>query len=476
MKAGRLTALTLVASVALGACDVAPAGTPPAADADTSNPIARPSLPVPTSSETPPLAQPSPSGDAAGAPTFAPIRGTAFGSDSLVETAATSDGGLYVAASLRSEEDIGAVTITALDGTGAVRPGWPVGLGVEVDSCEIAVADDDSLRLACDATAYAFEVDGRPLPGWPVDLGGGAESAIVVGRELRAQIADRIWVAVSPDGSTAIQRGRIEPASYVASTEPTTDAEGEPIEGMPWSVTLSDSTGLLPGWPVEVPFSASEPVVGRDGTVYLVALGKEEGTSQLIVISRTGKRLASRAALINDVPPHDGSWYGPYIPQSPVVGPDGSVWVVGQSRAYAFDPQGRLRAGWPAKLGAPLADTGYCSEECDIDCYYLPADPFIDRAGTLYVLRATSSKSTGGSILAIGLDGNVVPGWPVQLKRAGSEFWYGTVGPDGTVFVDAYEPEPEVNRTDSCAEPASLTALAIRPDSTVRYRVTLIDP
>jgi hypothetical protein len=83
------------------------------------------------------------------------------------------------------------------------------------------------------------------------------------------------------------------------------------------------------------------------------------------------------------------------------------------------------------------------------------------------------STSAGGSVVAIGLDGKVVPGWPVRLKRAGSEFWYGKVGPDGTVFVDAYEPEPRLRR---CPEAMSLTTLALRPDGSVRYRVTLVDP
>jgi hypothetical protein len=490
MRVGRLTALVLVPCVVLAACDAGSAGSPhasaqvpsrtasasftPSVIPEASKPIAAPGEPTSAPSPTSPSVQPTPSGEPTQPSAWTPVRGTAYGSDPAVVYAGTSDGGMYVAVSAGWADDNGTVTLTALDSTGAVRRGWPARLGDEVGPCEIAAAADDSLRLLCDATAYAFDLQGNLLEGWPVDIGGEPWTMAVVGSDLQVQIGKRRWVTVGADGRMSTRTGLTPgPSQYTATIEEAM-YRGEPTASRPWRVTLSNSTGVLPGWPVKVPGSASQPVVGTDGTVYLVALAKEG--SRLIVISRAGKRLASRTALINDVPPHDGSWYGPYIPQSPVVGSDGSVWVVGGSRAYAFDPQGRLRDGWPAKLQAPLADTGYCSSECDIDCYYLPADPFIDQAGTLYVLRAPTSKAGGGSVLAIGLDGKVVPGWPVSLKRSGSAFWHGSVGPDGSVFVDAYEPEPKVKRTDACFEPASLTMLAIRPDSTVRYRVTLVDP
>ncbi len=60
------------------------------------------------------------------------------------------------------------------------------------------------------------------------------------------------------------------------------------------------------------------------------------------------------------------------------------------------------------------------------------------------------------------------PGWPVELKRAGSEFWSVVVGPDGTAYALAIEPES--SRTSSAS------ILAIAPDSTVRYTTTIIDP
>ena len=53
------------------------------------------------------------------------------------------------------------------------------------------------------------------------------------------------------------------------------------------------------------------------------------------------------------------------------------------------------------------------------------------------------------------------PGWPVELKRAGSEFWSVVVGPDGTAYALAIEPESSPT--------SSASILAIAPDSTVRY-------
>ena len=480
MKADRLPALALAVGVVLAACDAAPAGTPPAsgqaspgptgqaatnpADPGTSHRIASPDLPAPTPSDAP--SPSTPSGDPGGPTGWTPVHGSAYGDGGLT-TAPMHDGGLYIVVHGWPE------VLTSLDRAGEVRPGWPVTLRTDY-GCDFGVAVDDSVRAVCGSAAYAYDAQGRSLDGWPVELGDESRAMAVAGRDLHVQIAKRQWVTVGPDGVVESREGRMPEADrYRATIRWAVDRWGEPTEAKPWKVTLSGAKGVLRGWPVMVPGSASEPVVGKDGTVYLVAMGKRYGSSRLIVINRAGKRVTSRTAFMKDVPPHDGTWYGPYIPQSPLVGPDGSVWVVGRTSAYAFDPKGRLRDGWPVKLRGEPGSTGYCGPCGDTDCYTHPTVPFIDQAGTLYVLRAPSSKSTGGSVLAIGLDGKVVPGWPVRLKRAGSEFWYGKVGPDGTVFVDAYEPEPKLRQ---CPEAMSLTTLALRPDSTIRYRVTLVDP
>jgi hypothetical protein len=70
--------------------------------------------------------------------------------------------------------------------------------------------------------------------------------------------------------------------------------------------------------------------------------------------------------------------------------------------------------------------------------------------------------------VAIAPDGTVRPGWPVYLTKAGAAFWSVDVGADGTVYALAVEPET--------GRMTSATILAIAPDSTVRYRTTVVEP
>ena len=62
----------------------------------------------------------------------------------------------------------------------------------------------------------------------------------------------------------------------------------------------------------------------------------------------------------------------------------------------------------------------------------------------------------------------MIDGWPVTLTRRGSEFWSIVVGPDGTAYAMAIEPEPNGSH--------SATILAIAPDSDIRYNVTIVEP
>jgi hypothetical protein len=72
---------------------------------------------------------------------------------------------------------------------------------------------------------------------------------------------------------------------------------------------------------------------------------------------------------------------------------------------------------------------------------------------------------TGGSIIAIGLDGQSRPGWPIILRRADAAFTSVVIGPDGTVYAVATEPE--------AGDRFSVTILAITPNGRVRYRTTV---
>ena len=93
--------------------------------------------------------------------------------------------------------------------------------------------------------------------------------------------------------------------------------------------------------------------------------------------------------------------------------------------------------------------------------------PAVGPESTLYLPRQARDTSVGGRIIAVGPDGRVRAGWPVELTRPGAEFWSVVVGSDGTVYALAIEPEP--------SDGFSASILAIAPDSTVLWTTTIID-
>ena len=104
-------------------------------------------------------------------------------------------------------------------------------------------------------------------------------------------------------------------------------------------------------------------------------------------------------------------------------------------------------------------EAGYCPK---------PAIPAVGPDETLVLPLEARTSKIGGSLVAVGMEGQVNPGWPVELKRPGAEFWAVAVGPDGTTYALAIEPE--------AGGKSSASVLAIAPDSTVLWTTTIIDP
>ena len=158
-------------------------------------------------------------------------------------------------------------------------------------------------------------------------------------------------------------------------------------------------------------------------------------------------------------------------PQAPVVAHDGTTFVYSElnSAIYALDPSLSPIRDWPFEPEAPraVARPGLESEH---EAGYCPASvvPVVGPDRTLYLALEARDTTIGGHLLAVGMDSQVRPGWPVDLLRPGSEFWSVVVGPDGTVYALAIEPESGGS--------SSATILAIAPDSTVRYRTTIVEP
>jgi hypothetical protein len=84
------------------------------------------------------------------------------------------------------------------------------------------------------------------------------------------------------------------------------------------------------------------------------------------------------------------------------------------------------------------------------------------------VVVALEATDTGGALVSVGPDAQVVAGWPVTLNREGAAFWSVVTGETGTTYALAIEPEDGGG--------FSGTILAIDPDSTVRWATTLAEP
>jgi hypothetical protein len=161
---------------------------------------------------------------------------------------------------------------------------------------------------------------------------------------------------------------------------------------------------------------------------------------------------------------------GPGLPAT-FVAEDGTIFLLsdagGRTTVFGIDPSGKIMAGWPYRAAAGLQWQGSCPGEVT-GCGVSLATPAVGREDVLYLPQAAPEPATGGSLDAIGPDGRVRPGWPIVLKRPGAEFWSVVVGPGGTTFALAVEPEGGGRY--------SATVLAIAADGTVRYRTTLVEP
>jgi hypothetical protein len=239
------------------------------------------------------------------------------------------------------------------------------------------------------------------------------------------------------------------------------------------SITVLDGSGARPGWPVSFEGVASEPTLTPNGRALMVA-STDRITSHVFAFDRAGGAppdvsLGLPLATVS----FDGDTGGcsPSIPQAPVVAQDGTIYVYGemQTAILALDPSLSVKAGWPYRPTQAFVEArpgleseheaGYCPP---------PVVPATGPDGSLVLPLQAASAGVGGSLVALDPDGRMRPGWPVTLERPGAEFWSVVVDADGTAFAVAFEPES--------GGTSSATVVAIAPDSTVRYTITIIEP
>jgi hypothetical protein len=429
---------------------------------------------------------PSPSKPPRPAVTF-PIKAQADG----VLLAPGPDGGLYV---LVPNERGAVVALLSVDGR--VRPGWPQRLPSPWCS-QLLVAGDGSMRAVCEVLfaeegtqapverVYAIRDDGRAPAGWPIDLESGT-TATIEGRNVN--------VIVRPYGGDVLPDGELEPALFavidpqgnvrqatdgvdVPCCESTltagpefgylttrrgsddqfgkTDVTAFGIDGQAWQATID-------GW-------ASDPTFDSHGHAYFAVWpggGRPSGT---IVLDGSGQMLPSSSAELGIEQTNGWSGAGNEYPMPPAVDGDGRAFLLeasGGSLVLGLDPSGGPMAGWPWTSPADPAQHGACGRE-DTGCGTSTVPLVADATGRLYVALSPSSASRGGSLVALARNGRLIDGWPVGLKGPGSEFWAMTAASDGGLWALAAEPE---------RSGYSGTLLSIAPDSTIRGKLTLVEP
>jgi hypothetical protein len=438
-------------------------------------------------------------------PASLPVAATA--NDVSIGLAPRPDGGLFV-----SIAAAGGTVLASLDAAGQLRRGWPV-VVVGYSGCEIAADPaDGSVRAVCAAShpartrAFAYDDAGRLLAGWPADLPGSLDewdrerprlvdgelyvvthgwnppsaALLRVSAEGIVRTGANLWglmVGDSPGWSIGEVAIGPDATAYVAAYSPDLST---------MKISAVDLEGLLPGWPIQIDGFASAPSVNPGGHAF-VAVGLGALSSQILAFARDGRAVPGWPATLPVAAPSEWHGEGDGPLAAPVVASDGSTYVATEegdfpsadgTTAYAVDAAGNLRAGWPYRAPTGLVWLGECA--CSATgCGWWRSDPVAAPDGSLYLLHQAPSPGAGGSIVAVATDGVVKAGWPVVLRRAGAEFSSVAVGPDGTAFALAIEPEGFL--PDECGQGGkvsldSATILAIGPDGTVRYRTTIVSP
>ncbi len=445
-----------------------------------------------------------------------PVPRSSVGSDD-VKMAPAPSGRLFIA--IRRPAS---TVIAGLDARGRLLAGWPKLLDGWTGCSIGTVASDSSVRLVCgnrrgSVRAFGFDAGGRRLTGWPVNVTAAAgaqftdyDHFVNAGDEPRV-VGGSLYILLQRwDGGQAVRLVRISPAGRIKVGRAFDFPGGECV--LEWARALgSDGTafvvrqragagcpggdssriyalgleGVRPGWPVRVAGTASEPVVGPEGRVYLVRR-TSRSSARVRVFEADGSRVASWSPLLQVEP--SSAWYGAggWTPAPPVVAPDGSAWLVGgSSPAYSTDPvtksfalarDGSVRSGWPYVTATAVSEQNVV-EACSTGGGSLRVSPVVGPGKILYLALEPTSSGIGGRIVALAPNGRVEPGWPVALVRSASRFRSLAVGKDGTVYALATEVERR-ERVEGCpgTEVNSATIVALGPTGVVRYRRTVMLP
>ncbi len=394
--------------------------------------------------------------------------------------------------------------LALLDANGLPRPGWPIAIPSSTSCPHVLPVRDGSVRVICDATdiarpeidaadvrAYAIDGAGRLLPGWPVELRPGL-TARVIGDDLRSlsmealtdveevgQVDAEEWTtSISAKGSVrdgvrmqtvATCCGRdtaFDPIGIAYGTESVGrwDA-GDPEVSR---ITALGLAGPVAGWPVMVEGSSSRPSFGPVGRIVIVVGSTTANTTNVLAVDSDGRLTADSGQLPVATADNLGVDCKAGPPFAPLISDDSTAFVVSvvESTIFALDRSLAVLAGWPYQPPFALA-RHVLGEPEGLQCPSLVV-PAIGPGAVIYLTLQARDSTVGDSLVALGRDGQMREGWPIELRRAGAEFWAVAAGDDATVFSLAVEPET--------GGTTSATILALAPDSSARYRTTIVEP
>lgn len=397
-------------------------------------------------------------------------------------------------------------TVALLGRNGKPRSGWPIHLTGVAGCADLLSATDarfpmlGSVWVVCTVRqsddglgptvrrAFAFTPDGRSFAGWPLDVADGFEARLLgatlvmivqpyegdvveSGATTRAHITSvDLSGKVVSGADVAIPCGEcrwaLSPEAIAFVTIHRDWSPGD-LAIVKTDVLAFDQNGMRPGWPMTIDGNASEVSFDARGLGYLTIGSPEAVPARLIVINRDGG-VTNSSELQKIVASSAWNGAGGETPGPPAVAEDGTAYIVstaeGATTVFGFEHGGDRFLVYRSARG--IQWTGFCSDE-DSGCGQSRTVPVAGAGKVLYLAQSAAGPSVGGRIIAVGHDGAIRPGWPVELRRGGAMFWSLLVNPTGGVWALAIEPEKRG---------FSATVLGIAADSTVRSSTTIVEP
>ena len=402
-----------------------------------------------------------------------------------IRVAPTNDGRLWV-----SFRDGNGSVLALLDESGAGSPLAVPG----AEDCVPHAVSDVSVRLLCAYSdedpetcvdtcyvdrVYAYSPNQDELPGFPVSLPTAMTASVdrhgarVVGTAVVLGFMETAddeenpstkssLITVREDGSV-VQGVAVVGPQFCCRISPDGVGFGHVVESQDDGTQTSrayaiDTSGMVPGWPVDIEGTASAAAFGPGGDVYFTTwIGQD---SRIVRIRDATHSLSVDVpgAVVWD-PTFDG-------PLPPLVGDTGRTSVVLDDRILSFDGTGAPLPGWPYQPETEWVLRGECPQG-DTGCQPYSEPPRLAPRGLVYALES-ATNGRGERITVINADASVRSGWPKTLQRDGATWDSVTIGENRIAYAVAIEPEPN--------NEASISILAFAPNGTQEWIRTIVEP